>query len=154
MLLRTLFTIIKIKKHCSCKPGSVPPKGSLSFIYSNDGIHELAVPSRHSLMITHQLVVSYTTFSPLPTLGAVVFFCRHLLSPIASIFRSGAPYTARTFLSYTGTSDRPEQCFQSYNKYRLQIVVILHIKCRGGHITCFVTFFQPALTLIGGTMGE
>ena len=34
MLLRTLFTIIKIKKHCSCKPGSVPPKGSLSFIYS------------------------------------------------------------------------------------------------------------------------
>ena len=53
-------------------------------------------------MITHQLVVSYTTFSPLPTPGAVIFFCRHLLSPIASIFRSGAPYTARTFLSYSG----------------------------------------------------
>ena len=31
--------------------------------------------------------------------GAVVFFCRLLLSPIASIFGSGVPYTARTFLS-------------------------------------------------------
>ena len=30
---------------------------------------------------------------------AVVFFCHHLLSPIASIFGSGAPYAARTFLS-------------------------------------------------------
>ena len=31
--------------------------------------------------------------------GAVVFFCRLLLSPIASTFGSGVPYTARTFLS-------------------------------------------------------
>ncbi len=34
---------------------------------SADGIRELAVPSRHSPMITHWLVVSYTTFSPLPS---------------------------------------------------------------------------------------
>ena len=33
---------------------------------SADGLHELAAPSRHSPMITHWLVVSYTTFSPLP----------------------------------------------------------------------------------------
>ena len=33
---------------------------------SNDGIHELAAPRWHSLTITRQLVVSYTTFSPLP----------------------------------------------------------------------------------------
>ena len=33
---------------------------------SDDGIRELAAPSRHSPMITHRLVVSYTTFSPLP----------------------------------------------------------------------------------------
>ena len=29
---------------------------------------------------------------------AVVFFCSCLLSPIASTFRSGVPYAARTFL--------------------------------------------------------
>jgi len=67
-------------------------------------------------MITHRLVVSYTTFSPLPSRGAaVVFFCINLLSPTASIFRSGMPYAARTFLSqHTGAaSDRPGICFQS-----------------------------------------
>lgn len=32
---------------------------------SNHGIHELATPSRHSTMVAHCLVVSYTTFSPL-----------------------------------------------------------------------------------------
>ena len=61
-------------------------------------------------MITHWLVVSYTTFSPLPPHEevAVVLFCLHLLSPIASIFRSGAPYAARTFLScqMTPATDR------------------------------------------------
>ena len=71
------------------------------------GIHELTAPRWHSLAITRQLVVSYTTFSPLlsPLLSkskivkAVIFFCRHLLSPIASIFGSGMLYAARTFLS-------------------------------------------------------
>ena len=44
---------------------------------------------------------------------AVILFCRHLLSPIASIFRSGAPCAARTFLPHLfGASDKPEQCFQ------------------------------------------
>jgi len=47
------------------------------------GLHELAAPSGHSPMITHRLVVSYTTFSPLPRMHeAVVFFCPYLLSPI------------------------------------------------------------------------
>ena len=77
------------------------------------GIHELTAPRWHSLAITRQLVVSYTTFSPLPDtkprrmlkapslrnkFRAVVFFYRHLLSPIASIFGSGMPFAARTFL--------------------------------------------------------
>ena len=34
--------------------------------FCRNGLHELAAPSRHSPMITHWLVVSYTTFSPLP----------------------------------------------------------------------------------------
>ena len=68
------------------------------------GIHELTAPSRHSMTITRHLVVSYTTFSPLPCLSlktslAVIFFCLHLLSPIASIFGSGMLCAARTFLS-------------------------------------------------------
>ena len=71
----------------------------------SDGLHELAAPSGHSPMITHWLVLSYTTFSPLPhkltvnSCEAVVFFCPYLLSPIASTFGSGAPCAARTFLS-------------------------------------------------------
>ena len=74
---------------------------------SNDGIHELAASRWHSPMITHRLVVSYTTFSPLPrTSVAVVFFCRHLPSPTASILGSGVPCAARTFLSHDNTWQR------------------------------------------------
>ena len=80
------------------------------------GLHELTAPRWHNLAITRQLVVSYTTFSPLPDtkprrmlkapslrnkFRAVVFFYRHLLSPIASIFGSGMPYAARTFLPHS-----------------------------------------------------
>ena len=94
---------------------------------SVDGIHELAAPSRYSTTVASRLVVSYTTFSPLPLFNlqlsiihfqlsiveeAVIFFYRHLLSPTASTFRSGASCAARTFLSCTpGTSGRPGQCF-------------------------------------------
>ena len=67
---------------------------------SVNGILELATSSWHSLMITHQLVVSYTTFSPLHLLDAVVLFCHNLPSPTASIFGSGVPCVARTFLSF------------------------------------------------------
>ena len=103
-------------------PPSYAPKCHLDELPSNDGIHELAASSWHSLTITRQLVVSYTTFSPLPIFSifnlqfsifnlqsnrlAVVFFCHNLLSPIASIFGSGVPYAARTFLSCRDTSDR------------------------------------------------
>ena len=45
--------------------------------------------------------------------GAVIFFYRHLLSPIASSFGSGMLYAARTFLSHLkDASDRPEHCFR------------------------------------------
>lgn len=47
---------------------------------------------------------------------AVIFFYRHLLSPIASIFGSGMPYAARTFLSHPpveNASDKPEHCFRN-----------------------------------------
>jgi len=89
----------------------------------DDGLHELAASLRHSPPITRRLVVSYTTFSPLPSptsparsqavsREAVVFFCLHLLSPTASIFRRRAPYAARTFLlhPYRDVGDGPEHC--------------------------------------------
>ena len=41
--------------------------GRVPFI--NDGLHELAASSWHSPTITRRLVVSYTTFSPLPPTG-------------------------------------------------------------------------------------
>ena len=53
-----------------------------------------AQPNDHPLAggLLHHLL----TLTPFE---AVVFFCPNLLSPIASIFRSGAPCAARTFLS-------------------------------------------------------
>ena len=138
---------LKERKQCSYKPSSVPippetirapviylvpesPLGSSTLPSavarrqsdeppSICGLHELTAPRWHSLAITRQLVVSYTTFSPLlsPTVGigggAVIFFYRHLLSPIASSFGSGMLYAARTFLSHLkDASDRPEHCFR------------------------------------------
>ncbi len=143
---------LKERKQCSYKPSSVPipsetirvpviylvpesPLGSSTLPSaaarrqsdeppSICGLHELTAPRWHSLAITRQLVVSYTTFSPLPDttpawirdkFRAVIFFYRHLLSPIASSFGSGMPYAARTFLSRRtkSASDRPEHCFRN-----------------------------------------
>ena len=78
----------------------------------DDGLRELAASHGHSPPITRRLVVSYTTFSPLPTPtsptrgqavsgAAVIFFYLHLLSPTASSFRRGVPYAARTFLLHS-----------------------------------------------------
>jgi len=44
---------------------------------------------------------------------AVIFFCRHLLSPIASIFGSEVLYAARTFLSHKMPAAEPEHYFLS-----------------------------------------
>ena len=140
---------LKERKQCSYKPSSVPipsetirapviylvpesPLGSSTLPSaaarrqsdeppSICGLHELTAPRWHSLTITRQLVVSYTTFSPLLSslrnkFRAVIFFYRHLLSPIASIFGSGMPYAARTFLSHPpveNASDKPEHCFRN-----------------------------------------
>ena len=74
--------------HESPHASSVPP--STVYKYSDGqpsdgGIRELTAPSLHSPVITHRLVVSYTTFSPLPALlQAVIFFCNDLLLPTAS----------------------------------------------------------------------
>lgn len=85
---------LKERKQCSYKPSSVPipsetirapviylvpesPLGSSTLPSavarrqsdeppSICGLHELTAPRWHSLAITRQLVVSYTTFSPLP----------------------------------------------------------------------------------------
>ena len=57
--------VSKKRKHYPCKPGSDLRQLGRATL-SRDGLHELAAPSRHSPMITHWLVVSYTTFSPLP----------------------------------------------------------------------------------------
>ena len=78
----SLLTIHLKRKHCLRKPGSVlachlssprvTPWLKRSTLHrksggqpSDDGIRELAAPSRHSPTITRRLVVSYTTFSPL-----------------------------------------------------------------------------------------
>ena len=91
-LLYIAAAMLKKRKQCSCKPSSVfllkirtsviylvpkSPLGSSTLPStaarrqsdeppSICGIHELTAPRWHSLTITRQLVVSYTTFSPLP----------------------------------------------------------------------------------------
>ena len=97
----SLLSFIYSVSHPTALAFYPPPSHRSDGTPSNDGIHELAAPRWHSPMITHRLVVSYTTFSPLPYYNsmAVVFFYRHLPSPTASIFGSGVPYAARTFLS-------------------------------------------------------
>ena len=82
---------LKERKQCSYKPSSVPipsendtgachlssPRVTPGLKHSTlrrqsdeppsiCGLHELTAPRWHSLAITRQLVVSYTTFSPLP----------------------------------------------------------------------------------------
>lgn len=97
-LLYIKAAMLKKRKQCPCKPSSVFPISAIgtSVIYlvpksplgsstlpsaaalrqsdeppSICGIHELTAPRWYSLAITRQLVVSYTTFSPLlsPTVG-------------------------------------------------------------------------------------
>ena len=92
-----IYLVCRSPRNSSILPSIVLTVGRVTL---NDGIRELAAPSWHSPMITHRLVVSYTTFSPLPPRRmAVILFYRYLLSPIASTFGSRAPYAARTFLS-------------------------------------------------------
>ena len=115
-------------KQCPRKPGSVLRRESgASVIYlrrkspcgssvppsivalasdgtpSDDGIRELAASSGYGPFVAKRPVVSYTAFSPLPDREgrAVVFFYPCLPSPTASIFGSGSPCAARTFLSCT-----------------------------------------------------
>ena len=91
-LLYIAAAMLKKRKQCPCKPSSVfllkirtsviylvpkSPLGSSTLPStaarrqsdeppSICGIHELTAPRWYSLTITRQLVVSYTTFSPLP----------------------------------------------------------------------------------------
>ena len=114
---------------------------------SADGIHELAASRWNSPAIARRLVVSYTTFSPLPPnsqfskRGAVVLFFHIQPSPTASTFRSGAPFAARTFLScLLGTSDRPWHCFPRVQRYKKS-------PNRQAIRTCF-SFFNGQLVIV------
>ncbi len=93
--LSNLQVTLQLKRstlHRLCRVGRAP---------SNDGLHELAASSRHSPndhpsaggLLHHLLTLTGTK-------PAVVLFCLSLLSPIASIFGSGVPCAARTFLSH------------------------------------------------------
>ena len=106
--LSNLQVTLQLKRstlHRLCRVGRAP---------SNDGLHELAASSRHSPndhpsaggLLHHLLTLTGTK-------PAVVLFCLSLLSPIASIFGSGVPYAARTFLSphNMGPAAGPGICF-------------------------------------------
>ena len=115
--------IISIKKHCPYKPGSVPPEDGVCHLSSprvtpwlkRSTLHRITRAGNPQTMVYMNLQPPVDTAQrspagwwsltppshpyPMPRHEAVILFCRHLLSPIASTFRSGAPYAARTFLS-------------------------------------------------------
>ena len=62
----SLLSFIYSVSHPTALAFYPPPSHRSDGTPSNDGIHELAAPRWYSPMITHRLVVSYTTFSPLP----------------------------------------------------------------------------------------
>jgi len=87
---------------------------------SSDGLHELAAPRWHSPTITRRLVVSYTTFSPLPP--ARRRDGGHFLLPTPAVtnsfyFRKWGTLCCPDFPpapirpeGLQGTSDKPEHC--------------------------------------------
>ena len=64
------LSFIYITSHLATKAFYPPLCLRLGGLPSNNGLHELAAPERHSQTITRLLVVSYTTFSPLPHITA------------------------------------------------------------------------------------
>ena len=90
-------------------------RAALNLRYTWAYSSQMAQPDDHPPaggLLHHLLTLTIT-----PTMekagGAVIFFYRHLLSPIASSFGSGMLYAARTFLSHLkDASDRPEHCFR------------------------------------------
>ena len=113
--------IISIKKHCPYKPGSVPCRHGVCHLSSprvtpwlkRSTLHRITRAGNPQTMVYMNLQPPVDTAQRSPAgwwsltppshpyffSKAVILFCRHLLSPIASTFRSGAPYAARTFLS-------------------------------------------------------
>ena len=112
------------RKQSPCKPGPVPLAGCLSFIYSAGYPTALAFypPSWLAPRTDSPQPMVYANLQPpdgtarrspagwwsltppshpyRPRGAAVIFFCLHLLLPIASIFGSEVSYAARTFLSH------------------------------------------------------
>jgi len=122
-ILNSQFSIKR--KHCPYKPGSVLTEASACHLStthlairlqrstlhrksggqpSDDGLHELAAPRWNSPPITRRLVVSYTTFSPLPASGRLfsssISSCHQLLL----LSEVGCPVlpglSSRRFLSF------------------------------------------------------
>ena len=80
----------------------------------DDGLHELAAPRRHSPPITRRLVVSYTTFSPLPHTRRggcflLPFSCCHQQLPLSEVGRPMLP----------GLSSRP--AFQQHQRQAVAV---------------------------------
>lgn len=85
------------------------------------GIHELTAPRWHSLTITRQLVVSYTTFSPLPHTRRGGYF----LLPTPAVadsfyFRKWGSLCCPDFplLRLCAAATEPRHCFQQDAKLR------------------------------------
>src|SRR5574344_870153 len=85
-------------------------------------LHELAASKMHSQHVTILLVSSYLTFSPFRQRRAsivVFFFCITQPSRTASIFGSGMPYAARTFL-FQFLRNRQRQTVRLLSRYKVK----------------------------------
>ena len=112
--------------HASPHGSSIPPSIVLRSDGppSDDGIHELAASRGHSTAITRRLVVSYTTFSPLPRRERGGYFL--LPSPTVThsfYFRKWSALCCPDFplALQKRASDKPCHCIQSAKLHLLLI---------------------------------
>ena len=83
---------------------------------SNDGIHELAALGWHSTLITQRLVVSYTTFSPLPHIKGGFFLLPYPTVTNSFYIRKRGTLCCPDFPLAPDNKDassRPGHCFQN-----------------------------------------
>ena len=117
----SLLSFIYSVSHPTALAFYPPPSHRSDGTPSNDGIHELAAPRWYSPMIAHRLVVSYTTFSPLPHTRRGGYF----LLPTPAVadsfyFRKWGSLCCPDFplLRLCAAATEPRHCFQQDAKLR------------------------------------
>lgn len=117
---------------------------------SNDGIRELAASRWHSPMITHRLVVSYTTFSPLPMINIIyrrlfssAISCRHQQLLLSEVECPMLPGLSSCTIFFLMPATEPKHCFL-YAKLQNKLVfhILFYDEC------CIIQYVSAKLSFL------